>query len=84
MHINTVMADGFWVKYNLEIVNNEITIAADFVKDGKSVQKIYNIRTLSKQGADMVAALLDSEFATEHAREIMLEHGKSKHSSFKS
>ena len=41
MHINTVMVDGLYIKYNLEIVNNEITIVADFVKDGEIVQKIY-------------------------------------------
>ena len=71
MHINTVMVDGLYIKYNLEIVNNEITIVADFVKDGEIVQKIYNIRTMALQGANMVAALLDNEFAAEHAKKIM-------------
>lgn len=82
MHINTVMVDGFWVKFDLETVNNEITIVADFVKNGESVEKIYNISTSSKQGAHMVAELLDNEFAITQARQIMAEHGKSKHSAF--
>ncbi len=30
----------------------------------------------------MVVALLDNEFAAEHAREIIVEHNKSKYSSF--
>ncbi len=54
----------------------------DFVKNGESVWKIYNISTSSKQGAHMVAELLDNEFAITQTRRIMAEHGKSKHSVF--
>lgn len=82
MHINTVMVNGFWVDYGLESVRGEITIVANFIKNGKTVEKIYKINSLSKQGAHMVAALLDDEFAVAHARQIMAEHGKSKHSVF--
>lgn len=74
MHINTVMVDGFWVSFDLENVKDEIMITATFIRNSEKVEKIYNINTLSKQGAHMVAALLDSEFVVDYSKKLIAEN----------
>lgn len=76
MHINTVKTKGFYVSYDLETIDGEIQIVARFVKNGQNVHKIYNIRTLTLSGAEMVAKLIDSDFAKKKSEEMIDEAKK--------
>ena len=79
MHINTVKVEDFWVSYDIECVNGEIQIVAHFVKEGKEIY-IYDINNGSTSGAEMVAKLLDTEFAKAETARMIEETNKSKHS----
>lgn len=83
MHINTVEVNGIWVSYDLEGVDEEIQIVANFTKNGERIYKIYNISELSAHGPKMVVELLNSEFAKRKAQRMIDDLNKSKHSPFK-
>lgn len=83
MHINMIRLNETYVFYDLETVDGEIQIVARFVKNGEEIGKIYKISTFQYQGAEMVAKLLDDDFAIKQAKEIVEEMNKSKHSAFK-
>lgn len=83
MHINTVNVKGMFVIFDLEDVNGEIQIVAKFVKDGEEIQKIHKVSSISCSGAEMVAALLDNNFAIKQADEMIEAMNKSMHSRLK-
>lgn len=83
MNINMIKLNETYVFYDLETVYGEIQIVARFVKNGEEIGKIYKISTLQYQGAEMVAKLLDDDFAIKQAEEIVEEMSKSKHSRLK-
>ena len=83
MHINTVNVKGMFVIFDLEDVNGEIQIVAKFVKNGEELQKIHKVSSRGYSAAEMVAALLDNDFAIKQADEMTKTMNKSTHSKLK-
>lgn len=82
MHINRVKINEFYVSYDLETISNKIQIVATFTKNGEIIHKIYNVRTMSHSGADMIAKLLNNDFAIQKANQIISDANQSTHSPF--
>lgn len=79
MHINKIYLseNNLWVSYDLETVDYRIYLVAIFTQDGKRIHKIYNLGN-----SDMIAKLLDNNFATLTAKELIESANRSKHSPF--
>ena len=78
MHINAVKVEEMWVSFDIKSINDEIQIVATFTKDEEIIHRIYKIGNVN-----MIAKLLNREYAIETAQNLIKITNTSKHSPFK-
>lgn len=83
MHIITVKIKDIWVSFDIENMQGKIQITATFTQGGKRIYKVCNVSTMLRQGAELVARLLDREFACFVANDMIERANKSEHSPFR-
>lgn len=86
MNINAVRVGEFLISYDIQNVKSidrngqkseKVQIVAQFTKNGEVIHTVYNLGN-----AEMVAKLLDRDFAIKKAGEMIEEANKSAHSMF--
>lgn len=78
MHINAVKVEEMWVSFDIKNINDEVQIVATFTKDEEVIHRIYKIGNVN-----MIAKLLNREYAIETAENLIKITNISEHSPFK-